>query len=628
MDNKLYEIALKKYNDYLFINIDRKLYLSYVKKNISTANIEEFESRLNKFFIGQVTDCLKENKEETISNYINFVSNDESYYKVVNSLRKINHFLVCYKINSDLDLFAYLIENNDELNNLLKIFVNKNINIIKNDKLFELNISENIITMIEIYCNINDIEIKEDFEIESISTIENQIGAYYNEIKKYPLLTFKDQQEIFKKIETGDKEAKDFFIKCNLRLVFKYIRKYHYPNIDIWDLIQEGNIGLMKAVDKFDYTKGYKFSTYATWWIRESIAKYIDYSNRSFKIPEYQLRKVKKYKKIKENLERKLQREATIDEIANEMNETIDTILKIEFITSDAISLNNYTTIGEMNDELIDFIPSDDREIEEEVMGNLFLDEIRTILNNLNVSNRNKEVFELRYGLNGDSPKTLEEVGEIFNITRERVRQIENNIISKIKLYKKNMETKNEETKGDTLDDYVINNLAKVGPKEKMCDIFKFLTEDEKALLKLVFGRADLKDGSVPIEKEMLFYNCLIPKIKKIYKSLQKYNIDKSPEISHINDENISYDKITSVETRRILRYLKKQIPDEFYSKISTQDKVILGFYFNKLNKNITNKSLAEYFGVSEELIIIYTDRIINYYKEYLANLDNKKYKI
>jgi len=259
------KIIQKTLQEYSYLNIDESVYLNYAK-DVKYESMEEYESCLIKYLDRELRNNLKNNEKETINHFINFICDKD--YNTFHKLRKISNFFSKNKINCEIDCISYLVTNNISLNKLLKEYIHENINNLKNE-----NFDDNLITMIEIYCDFNEIEIHE--EVESISNVKNPLSEYYREIKKYPVLTSKEEKEIFKKIKDGDKEAYDYFVKCNLRLVVKYAYKFPYYEGDIWDLISEGNLGIMRAIEGFNPDMGYKFSTYATWWIKLYMKRYI-----------------------------------------------------------------------------------------------------------------------------------------------------------------------------------------------------------------------------------------------------------------------------------------------------------------------------------------------------------------
>jgi RNA polymerase primary sigma factor len=257
---------------------------------------------------------------------------------------------------------------------------------------------------------------------------------YLREIGQYPLLSAHEERELAKRIEAGDLEAKNLLAKANLRLVVSIAKKYvgRSPDLTLLDLIQEGNIGLFKAVEKFEWAKGYKFSTYATWWIRQAITRALADQSRTIRIPVHMVETIAKYKQISRRLSQDLGRDPLASEIATEMGVEVDKIHNIENIIQDTVSLEK--PIGDEDDKstLGEFI-ADDKILapDQEVSRRILSDHVIQILNDL--SPKERKILEMRHGLLDGVTHTLEEVGKEFGVTRERIRQSEAKAHEKIR---------------------------------------------------------------------------------------------------------------------------------------------------------------------------------------------------
>jgi RNA polymerase primary sigma factor len=268
----------------------------------------------------------------------------------------------------------------------------------------------------------------------------DSIQMYLREIGKYPLLNAQSERDLAKRIVDGDAEARNLLARANLRLVVSIAKKYvgRSPDLTLLDLIQEGNIGLFKAVDKFDYTKGYKFSTYATWWIRQAITRALADQSRTIRIPVHMVETIAKYKQVSRRLAQDLGRDPLAEEIALEMGIDVDKVYQIEKIDQDTVSLESPVgdDEGEGKSVLGDFI-KDDKILspDQEVARRILADQLREILDEL--SPKEREILKLRHGLEDGIYHTLEEVGKKFGVTRERIRQIEAKALERIRTHEK-----------------------------------------------------------------------------------------------------------------------------------------------------------------------------------------------
>ena len=261
--------------------------------------------------------------------------------------------------------------------------------------------------------------------------IDDPVRMYLKEIGRVPLLTPEDEKELAERMVAGDEDAKMRLVEANLRLVASIAKRYVGKGMFFLDLIQEGNIGLMKAVEKFDYEKGFKFSTYATWWIRQAITRAIADQARTIRIPVHMVENIHKISRYSRQMLQELGREATAEEIAEKMNMSAEKVREIMKIAQDPVSLE--TPIGEEEDShLGDFIPDDDAPQPSEIASATILREvIERELHTL--TPREEHVIKLRFGLYDGRSRTLEEVGKEFDITRERIRQIEAKALRKLR---------------------------------------------------------------------------------------------------------------------------------------------------------------------------------------------------
>ncbi len=274
-------------------------------------------------------------------------------------------------------------------------------------------------------------EIDLEATISKSIAVDDPVRMYLKEIGKVPLLTAQEEIELAKRMESGDEYAKQKLCEANLRLVVSIAKKYVGRGMLFLDLIQEGNLGLIKAVDKFDWTKGYKFSTYATWWIRQAITRSIADQARTIRIPVHMVETINKLIRVSRQLLQEEGREPTPDEIAAEMGISVEKVREILKIAQEPVSLE--TPIGEEEDShLGDFIPDDDAPAPAEAAAfSMLKEQLVDVLGTL--TEREQKVLKLRFGLEDGRARTLEEVGKQFDVTRERIRQIEAKALRKLR---------------------------------------------------------------------------------------------------------------------------------------------------------------------------------------------------
>ena len=316
--------------------------------------------------------------------------------------------------------------NTDQIDKIFDAFEDMGVNVLKDD---DLDMEEP---------DIEELEAMEDIKVEDIDltsmdgiNIDDPVRMYLREIGRIPLLSYDEELELAKKVLEGDEEAKQKLAESNLRLVVSIAKKYVGRGMLFLDLIQEGNMGLIKAVEKFDYTKGYKFSTYATWWIRQAITRAIADQARTIRIPVHMVETINKLIRTSRHLLQQLGREPTPEEIAQEMEIPVEKVTEIQKIAQDPVSLE--TPIGEEDDShLGDFIQDDDSPAPQDSAAyTLLKEQLEEVMQTL--TPREAKVLKLRFGLEDGKARTLEEVGKEFMVTRERIRQIEAKALRKLR---------------------------------------------------------------------------------------------------------------------------------------------------------------------------------------------------
>lgn len=377
---------------------------------------------------------LEKNDLKPILNFINneFIISDKKSDAVIN-IKALVKYLSENEINLNYEDASELLSSSNALHNTMNIIVEKQIDIPRtNDSIENLFLSYDLTK--------NDSE----HYVNSYSDCHYYIGKKTNDLdtlKLYleslpPLLTPEEERKYAYLSATGNEEAKHRLIESNLRLVISIAKRYCKASktVTLQDLIQEGNIGLMKAADRFDYTKGYKFSTYATWWIRQGIRRFISDTSRTIRIPAHKYEYVRKMNAVKSRLFNELQRMPTDIELAQALEITVDKLHYLQNIEIDAVSLSAPINDNDDDtDELGDFIEDKSTNVEEEIVKKEYLESFKNaVLESEILDQREKEIICLRYGINCDRAHSLEEIGQKMGVTRERIRQIENKSLRKL----------------------------------------------------------------------------------------------------------------------------------------------------------------------------------------------------
>ena len=611
-----------------------KNYVDYLKKIIESKMIEMIKTKL-----------LDHNESiRILNNYIQItVKKTDDYNVIMKQIRAFNSFLEKYNYVPTPEVLIELINKNENLNDLIKIIFLKNKDMIVSGDIEKLTDNNTLILLLEVYCLINNIEIKQSEEnniyYDDDLKLTDSVKIYLREIGEYPLLSIEQQRDLALKILEGDNKARELFINSNLRLVVNVARRYIGNGLTFLDLIQEGNLGLITAVDKYDVKKGFNFSTYAIWWIRQAITKAIEYKGRTIRIAAHVYEKVQLYKKVFRNLELKLNREPTINEIADEMELSVSEVSDLQQLQIDVVSINAIIE-DEKRTELEDFIVSTDESPEDIATKENMKQDINNLLISCNLKPRERDILILRYGLDGKEPMTLVEIGKIYNLTRERVRQIESNALKKIRksnFVKRLVDYTESPTKsllniemyrqiykedgnsnraflrrfGDKIEDYeVVGKLPSIYQlfggysKEQIDLMLTKLTEEERKLITLRYGDDLEKPKATKLSKEesRKYYGVLVPKMKRLLSNPDKVRKTRRENLKHeknkIEDSNISVSEKNSTDIS--VEQSKRDIPASFDKKIdidNIQDHDSLLAYMKKsllddMMKNLTTKEL------------------------------------
>ncbi len=377
-------------------------------------------------------------------------------------LSKVSDFIDEFGFDDIFIVIKKILDNQKLIQCLDSCVKNGEINISKVNNDYK---TATFISLIDIYCDDKDIDfIQDDTSLDNEflnNYADDNTKIYLREMGKHPLLLPEEEKELFLKLKNGDLSVKEKIIVSNLRLVVSIAKRYVGRGLQFLDLVQEGNTGLIKAVGLFDVDKGFKFSTYATWWIRQGITKAIQDFKGVIRIPICMQEKLNDILKTKNILYKKLGREPTNTELANELDMPLEKLEEILILNTNAkaTSLNAY--VGDEEDtELLDFVPDENNNLEETVFQHLSIDVIEDLIKKTTITIREKEVLFLRFGIEDGIPRTLEEVGGIYNVTRERIRQIESKALRKLRNAYINQKKKYDLDEKNTIDDEKLLKFA------------------------------------------------------------------------------------------------------------------------------------------------------------------------
>jgi len=356
----------------------------------------------------------------------------EDYQKTLYILEELQLFFINNEITITLDIADKLLKSNQILYTLISEIVTKNYTTILDGDVEILFDDENTLTLIESYCNINNIIKKEEIIIDNYS--QNLVKQYFRTLNSLNPLTKEEQLQLIKKIKNGDNEAREKLIESNLKLVVSIAKKYLHKGLDFMDLIQEGNYGILQAIENYDLSYDVKFSTYAVYWIKFSIYNSLVETGRTIRIPSYLYNKVIKYITIENQLKQELERTVSVEEVAERMNISKEKALEYEKLKTDVISLNTIIDTKE-DKQLQDTIKSIQNDVEDKIFIENMQTEVRKIYENCGLNDIEKAVLALRYYKTNENIITLKEISKKYNISRERIRQIEWNALKKIRKF-------------------------------------------------------------------------------------------------------------------------------------------------------------------------------------------------
>ncbi len=663
------------------------LVLNEIDKSKKTYNgdigyIEYIKNSMNIVLVDQIKKSLLEPKAAIIiiNNYINkHLKKSFVYEDSIKNFKKLEKFFETYDYIPNPDVLLQIIRENMEFSQMIESVMKKFKTQIISGNLEKIFDDSTIILIIETYCMSKNIDIKEpeEFEKDSIDSgnfeLTDSVKTYLREIGRRPLLTLEEERKLAQRISKGDNYAREIFIESNLKLVVSIAERYIGRGLSFLDLIQEGNLGLITAVDKYDVSRGLKFSSYATYWIRQAITRAIADKGRNVRVPVYMYEKIGAYKKAVTNLEARLNRQPMINEIANEMGLSIPEVTKLHKLQSDAVSMN--TLVG--NDEyteLGNFIPASEETPEDvAIVGNMQL-QVRKLLEDCNLKPREIEVLMLRFGFNDREPMLLEEIGKKINITREGVRQIESRALMKIRRSKhvkalaeymqnpdkslenieffreKYRETRNPhkaflkelgQTQGKEKKEMAklqtIYQYFKDYTKEQVDAMLEKLTEEERVLITYRYGE-DLSNptaGKLTKEQTNKFYGSLVPKMRRLLSNPNKERKPRKKEQELQKKESKSEyipvastipipsetqndsKNITKEACETVLELLRTPTFNQMMSVLSVKEAIIISLKLGYVDgKYFSTESIAQFLGIEVQEVIDTTRKVLLLYKE------------
>lgn len=451
--NKLYNRLLpsikKLSKNYFYLDISQEKFLTlsqsflteiYSKEEKQELTDDKYLDKLKKYLNIYVKMLFNDSEKaiDIINKYIDKkLASNKSVEDNLKELKKLSHFLEKYQFTPTPDNCITLINNNKKISLIIQKIVDNNVNEISKRGVEHISQNSIVIMLLEVYCTLNNIIYKTE-EKEGIDLIEisdtsslDSVSKYLLEIKK-TLLSPEEERELAKKKAEGSMDARDKLIERNLRLVVNIARRYIGRGLDFQDLIQEGNLGLIKAIDRFDYQVGTKVSTYATWWIRQNIERAINELSTNIRVPTHIREKYMRYNKIAREMTVKLNREPTLEEIADEMEISPKQLENILNKVQDTISINALVK-EDADTEIENFIPSYEGNPEEIYFKNILPEEINSVFEQCKLTEKEKYVLMIRCGFFGKS-QTLEEIGSFMGRTKERIRQIEAKALRKLRM--------------------------------------------------------------------------------------------------------------------------------------------------------------------------------------------------
>ena len=623
------------YKSFKYLGISFEDYCDIVLDEISKNDkYDDFKTKLKDRMNLEVERLLNDSEKSllVISSYIDSkISKVDSYDDIIKAFKKIDSFFSKYYFFVGQDLFTYLYSENEKFRLMIeKVYEKKKEDILlgKVEDIFD---SDFLIFTVKTYCDLNNLSVikkekSENIESEFLKDSKNLdiVRLYINELTA-PILSAEEEKELLIKIKSGDMQARDKLIESNLKLVISVAKKFQGRGMAFLDLIQEGNIGLMNSIDKFDIDRGVRFSTYAVYQIKVSVSRAIFNQGRNIRIPVSKQEEIQTYVSKISELEKKYGRSLSTEEISKILGKKISEISQLEALRKDTISINSF--VGENHDaELGDFI-SNSLSLEDEIINDSLPEQVRKLLKNVKLTEQQLDILLSRYGICRDHIWTLDELSKKYGVSKAWIGQVEMKCIERLRNFK------NIESFSIYMDnpDEAVERLKKIKIKPKktkvktgkrgvvLKSIYQYfgdfsrkeidfvldnLNDADKRLIFLRYGN-DLDNPSTNSsffgeEECNKFYGALIPKIRKRLNNLRLVNDDE--EIMVIKDTffNTSPVKVLEREDyQKMLSLLKRDDIVEVMDGLNTDEKIILSLRLGFVDgKHFTIKAISEFLGI------------------------------
>lgn len=612
-------------------------FLSYVKNDIK----KEVDLEVGKL----LTDG--DRSIDVISQYIEKqLPGVSNYEDSVRAFRKLDAFFKKYDFVLDVNSLSKLIEGNDKFLAMINYaFDEKRADIVKgnSNEVFDNNF---LIFSILTYCDLKDIKVEENVEVlnaddfyDTNSKDLDTLKLYLNDIGRIPLLTAEDEKELAYKISLGDMAARSKFIESNLRLVVKVAKKYRNYGLPFMDLIQEGNCGLMRAVERFDGTMGVKFSTYAMYYISVAMSRAIANDSRTIRIPANKFETLRKYKAAVDDLQKKYCKNFSVEEIAQLLGKSVPYVKEMEELCKEPVSLNAFVSY-DGDSELESFIPNDDKSVDEQVVLNNLPSELSEFFNSCKLSERHKMVLLLRFGILDGHLWTLEEIGKKYGVSRESIRQSE---IRALKLIRNSKDIEKFSVYLDNPDKALVKlkefrdleekkkRKKKVYPKtgkkgkylqsiyeyfdefDKMTidSVISTLNPDERSLLTLRYGDDLENPVSHGLSKRdaSRFYGSLMPRMRKKLESMnfpstlekeEKDEDDVVDNVSYLNDEVTICNDFNRTDYIKLINIIKVPEYKLVINELGVKTTMIMSIYFGLVDgKQFSIEAISKFFNTT-----------------------------